>query len=334
MNFKTILFATMIGTTLAACNNDGKGTGSSGDSATAQNGDGHQHRFACPMHPEVTGKEGDTCPKCGMKLEHLDEPANTNVSYFMDVKLNPATVEPNKDVTLAFTPKIKGKESEAVALDIEHEKKIHLILVSDDLSWFDHIHPEYQSDGSYTVPARFPAPGKYKAFADYKPTGGSHVIDKVDIDVKGPAPAAKSFSADKLAGTSGNYAFELKPTSGKLITGALMHISGIVKKDGKEIDAASLENYLGAKAHFVMISLNEKEYLHVHPGIDKGRFDLHTTFEKPGLYRGWVQFNADGKLHTIDFTMNVTQGNADDVKKANQAHTDHHTGASTGHEGH
>ena len=105
-----------------------------------------------------------------------------------------------------------------------------------------------------------------------------------------------------------------------------MHISGIVKKDGMQIDANSLDNYLGAKAHFVMISLNEKEYLHVHPSIDKGMFDLHTTFEKAGLYRGWVQFNADGRIHTIDFTLNVAEGSADDIKKANQSHTDHHTG--------
>ncbi len=25
--------------------------------------------YACPMHPEVTGKDGDKCSKCGMKLE-------------------------------------------------------------------------------------------------------------------------------------------------------------------------------------------------------------------------------------------------------------------------
>ncbi|WP_442800688.1 heavy metal-binding domain-containing protein [Shewanella sp. AS1] len=25
--------------------------------------------YHCPMHPEVTGKKGDTCPKCGMNLE-------------------------------------------------------------------------------------------------------------------------------------------------------------------------------------------------------------------------------------------------------------------------
>lgn len=32
----------------------------------------HVHVFACPMHPEVTGKEGDKCSKCGMALVHKD----------------------------------------------------------------------------------------------------------------------------------------------------------------------------------------------------------------------------------------------------------------------
>lgn len=31
--------------------------------------DSTQTAYACPMHPEVTGKEGDMCSKCGMKLE-------------------------------------------------------------------------------------------------------------------------------------------------------------------------------------------------------------------------------------------------------------------------
>jgi hypothetical protein len=32
----------------------------------------HVHVFSCPMHPEVTGKEGEKCPKCGMALVHHD----------------------------------------------------------------------------------------------------------------------------------------------------------------------------------------------------------------------------------------------------------------------
>lgn len=304
-----------------ACNSGDSRSGDK-DSADAD----HTHSYSCPMHPEVTGNEGDTCPKCGMKLEHTDNPPAAAGTYFMKFTATPSAIEPNKEVSLSFVPKKKNAESEEVALEIEHEKKIHLILVSDDLSWFDHIHPEYTANGSYVVPARFPAPGKYKAFADYKPSGAGHVVDKIDINVAGSAPAAKTFSGNKLAGNSANYSFELKPTGGKLITGALMHIAGIVKKDGKPIDANTLDNYLGAKAHFVMISLNDKEYLHVHPSVSNGEFDLHTTFEKPGIYRGWVQFNAGGKLHTIDFTMTVAQGTAEDVKNADQSHTQKHTG--------
>jgi len=33
--------------------------------------------YACPMHPDVTGKEGDTCPKCNMKLEPVKDADTT-----------------------------------------------------------------------------------------------------------------------------------------------------------------------------------------------------------------------------------------------------------------
>lgn len=31
--------------------------------------DSTQMAYACPMHPDITGKEGDKCSQCGMKLE-------------------------------------------------------------------------------------------------------------------------------------------------------------------------------------------------------------------------------------------------------------------------
>lgn len=306
---------------ILACNNDAT-LNATKDSTQTVSTDDHEHSFRCPMHPEVVGKEGDTCPKCGMKLEHSDEAPTPPGTYFMQFVSTPALVNPNKEVRLSFTPKKKDAPNDQVALDIEHEKKIHLILVSDDLSWFDHIHPEYNADGSYTVTTKFPAPGKYKAFADYKPTGASHVVDKIEINVAGNAPAPKTFSSEKLTGVSGDYSFTITPTGNKFFTGAPMHIEGIAKKNGKEIDANTLDNYLGAKAHIVVISLNEKEYLHVHPEVTNGKFDIHTSFDKPGIYRGWVQFNADGRLHTIDLTMNVVQGSAKDVENAAKAHKD------------
>ena len=303
---------------LGACN-ETKTAKTEAETATVE----HTHTYACPMHPEVTGKEGDTCPKCGMKLEHNDNAAATGRSYFMQFASTPAAVEPNKKVTLSFTPKVKDNESEQVALDVEHEKKIHLIVVSDDLGYFDHIHPEYNADGSYSVKTKFPGGGNYKLFADYKPTGGNHVVDKIEFSVSGNAPAAKKYGADRLTGNAGDgFTVTLSPAGGKFITGAPMHIEGAVKLNGKDVDPSTLENYLGAKAHMVVISLNEKEYLHVHPSVEGGKFDLHTTFDRPGIYRGWIQFQSKGKIYTADFVMNVTEGSERDRKNASAGHTE------------
>lgn len=268
---------------------------------------GADHIYACPMHPEVVGKEGDECPKCGMKLEHNDNAgAPSNVK--MQFTTNPATVNSNEEVTLSMIPKLKDNDKEQVALDVEHEKKIHLIVVSDDLSYFDHIHPEINADGSYIVKHKFPFAGKYTLFADYKPSGANHTVDNLTVDVTGTAPAAKKYSADKLVSNNDGFTVTLSPEGGKFVTNAPMHISGAVTKGGAAVDPGTMENYLGAKAHMVVVSLDEKKYLHVHPGVENGKFDLHTTFDKPGVYRGWIQFQTDGKVHTSDFVINVTAG--------------------------
>jgi hypothetical protein len=260
--------------------------------------------FSCTMHPEVKGSEGDSCSKCGMKLEPSEISQHATDAYFMQVQFSAPSIEPGKDVVMSFRPSNKERETESVPLDIEHEKKIHLILASADLSWFDHIHPEYSEDGSYKVTEKFPTPGKYIAFADYKPSGAGHVVDKIDISVEGVAPVSKTYETEKFSGVSDSYSFELKP-EGELAVGEPVSITGILKKDGREIDASSLDNYLGAKAHFVMISLEDKDYLHIHPEVRQGRFDLQTSFDKTGTYKVWAQFNGDGKLHTVDFILNV-----------------------------
>lgn len=334
-NIKVLILLAGILPIMIACNNDKNSSGKE-DSTTAAKDD-HKHAYRCPMNCEngkTYEKEGK-CPVCGMQLEHYDGEDN-GFSYKMQFASEPAELTAGQAATFSFTPKAVGKEAEAVALDVQHEKKIHLIVVNDDLSYFEHIHPDYQSDGSYQISVlskgknysqgpgknetKFEYGGDYFMFADYKPTGGSHKVDKISLKVNGTARPKVSFSADKLSGTSGPYSVSLNATGGKLASGAQMHIAGTIMKDGKQIDPSMLEDYLGAKAHMVVISLNEKEYLHVHPAVADGKFDLHTTFKKPGIYRGWIQFKSEGKVHTVDFTMNVAQGTAEDAKKATEEH--------------
>jgi hypothetical protein len=332
INYIALLFSAFV---LAICGSE-KQTNKE-DETSHQHAEGEQHHegghlYACPMHPEITGKEGQSCSKCGMALEHNDNAGKpSDASYFMEFKKSPDKVEAGKECTFSFTPKIKGKETEPVPLDIEHEKKIHLIIVSEDLSYFEHIHPEYKASGDYEIKVlpkgieytdkkgkhetKFENAGNYILFADYKPTGGNHTVDKINLIVSGNAPAPKKFTTEKLTGTSDDYSITLEPEGGKFITGGLMHISAVLKNKGKKTDANSLGDYLGAKAHMVVIGLDEKNYLHVHPNVKNGSFDLHTTFEKPGTYRGWIQFKAEDTLHTLDFVIIVKEGTPEEIAK-------------------
>lgn len=284
--------------------------------------DNHEHIFSCPMHPEVRGKEGDKCPKCNMLLEHTDIPENGK-SYFMKLVSNPAEAESQKPVVLSFTPTEKGNEGTQVPLDIEMEKKLHLIIVSDDLDFFDHQHPEYQPSGSYDLTYTFPAGGNYLLFAGYKPTGAEDITDKLPVSVKGSLKNKVTFTKEKLVDTEGIFKVQLKTESGKFSTGSTMHINAPILKDGKQLKADELDNYLGAKAHVVIISIKEKSYLHVHPEVENGVLDLHASFDKAGMYRAWVQFQYQGKMYVTDFVLTVMQGtetNGDDHSEHEHSH--------------
>lgn len=303
--------------------------------------EGGEHIFACPMHPEVTGKEGDTCPKCGMKLEHNDNAGKSNGdTYIMQFQCDRQDIEAGKECNFSFTPKIKGRENALVPLDVMHEKKIHLILVSNDLSYFEHIHPEYTASGAYQIKVlpreknysngkganetKFDFGGNYTLFADYMPSGATHQLEKIPITVKGNPYKTVSFSKEKLSADVDDYTVTLKSEDGKWQTNQPMHIEAVITKGGKNSDANSFENYLGAKAHMVVIKTGTYEYLHVHPEVENGNLDLHTTFESAGIYRGWLQFKMNGTVHTADFVIKVEQGNETASKQNQNEHTEKH----------
>lgn len=58
-----------------------KVTGKQGDKCSQcgmdlTNKEAPKMEYACPMHPKVTGKKGDKCSKCGMDLTKPDEGKN------------------------------------------------------------------------------------------------------------------------------------------------------------------------------------------------------------------------------------------------------------------
>lgn len=268
----------------------------------------HQHNhsdsiFTCPMHPEVTGKEGEKCSKCGMDLV----PVSGENSAKMEVKLTtePQTIAAGTPAKLTFAFQ-EGDKS--VPLDISHEMKVHLMILDENLSWFRHIHPEEQTDGSYTIAETFPEGGKYILFSDFKPQGAASVVDKKEITVQGNSDNPNADFSTKFVSVVDGYSVTLE-NGNDLKTNRSQSLEISVEKDGKKLVESNIEPYLAATAHIAMISRDDKDFLHIHPMTDK-RFPIYAEshIKKPGVYRIWVEFQTNGKVHTADFTVNATEG--------------------------
>lgn len=63
LKIKTVLMAAIVitGFLIATCGEKKAGE--------HQHAEGESITYACPMHPDITGKQGDICSKCGMELE-------------------------------------------------------------------------------------------------------------------------------------------------------------------------------------------------------------------------------------------------------------------------
>lgn len=296
--------------------------------------------YTCTMNCEK-GKIYDqpgNCPQCGMELVPVTQVAEKVKEYKMDYESFPAELIPGNPGSLYFKPSAKDN-NDPVPLEVVHEKKIHLIIVSEDLGYFEHVHPEEQADGRYSIrilskdqsfkagpgnnETRFAQPGTYYLFADYKPTRASHQLEKIKVHIPGNSVNPIKYTSPLLSNRSDRYLVNLKPLVDTIIAGEQVHLAASLYKDNKLIDASTLENYLGAKAHIVAIGLNDKDYIHLHPEVAEGKFKITTVFSTPGIYRAWMQFMVKGKLHTIDFTILVAKAAKKNIPR-NSEHDLHH----------
>jgi hypothetical protein len=91
-------------------------------------------------------------------------------------------------------------------------------------------------------------------------------------------------------------------------------------KNGKPVDPSIFDNYLGEKGHLVLIERDSKTFVHAHPKVSKDILGFHATFEKPGFYRLWLQFQNQGELYTSDFMVVVTEGKSSGKEAAHEHH--------------
>ncbi|PYS43551.1 MAG: hypothetical protein DMG14_00475, partial [Acidobacteria bacterium] len=105
--------------------------------------------WVCPMHPDYTLDIAGKCPRCGMDLVRA-APFDVR-DYRLDFRTVPAVVKPGQRTKLLFRIFHPGSGEPIKKFEVVHERQYHLFVISQDMEYFQHIHPEEQPDGTWSI---------------------------------------------------------------------------------------------------------------------------------------------------------------------------------------
>ncbi len=237
---------------------------------------------------------------------------------------NAASLKPG-EVTLAF--KLYGIDAHEFGpndLKIAHEKLMHLILVRDDATGFQHVHPEYQN-GRWIVVTTIPNQGAYQMYVDVDPKEEKPVTLRVPLTIGGTTEAAQfpSVSANMSANV-GDIQVTLELTA-PLKTKEHTTLTFALTQNGKSV--TQIDPYLGAFGHVVVLRHTDADdYLHGHPITASkpagGKVVFESEFPVKGTYTIFAQFSIRGQVKIFPITVSVeTEGEADDDHQTTDANT-------------
>jgi hypothetical protein len=192
-----------------------------------------------------------------------------------------------------------------------HERLFHLFIVSQDLDYFAHIHPNLHANGALDVDVKLPREGVYQLVGDFVPTGAAPQLVQraiVTAGYPGPLSAAPSLVADLNEQVDRNTRAQLLMSP--LVAGREQLITLNLSDAHTRAPIGDLEPYLGATGHLFAASADLSAVFHSHPvaGITSAAgptIVFQVLFPRPGMYRLWTQFQRHGGVSTVRFTVPV-----------------------------
>jgi hypothetical protein len=139
-----------------------------------------------------------------------------------------------------------------------HERLMHLIIVDESQSYFEHLHPVLQG-GPFLLSHVFPEEGHFKLWAEVKPAGAEPVLAAFRLTVS-PGQVSRPQS-ERSASTP--YRVRLTPSSRAPLHESVELVFEVADAEGRPI--TDLEPLMAAGGHCVVISSDLRDFVHVHP---------------------------------------------------------------------
>ncbi len=291
--------------------------------------------YVCPIHPDYTSAGGGTCPRDGMMLVQANpyDPRD----YELEFETAPRVVRSGEPATLRFRVFHPGTGEQLKDFVTVHDRRYHLFVISQDMEYFKHLHPEQAPDGSWSTEVTLPKEGYYKLLSDFVPNGGSAQFiaqplvtanydgDLITAEARLVADTVRTQSIEDLTAS-----ISFDPET--FVTGLYGHLKFELTETQTGRPVTDLQPHLGSFGHMLIMSEDLVQYVHSHP-IDMENSDEETgpltlmlpmgadglrlragpeiTFEglmpKPGLYRAWTQFRRRNEVYTFTYTFAVEQ---------------------------
>ena len=207
---------------------------------------------------------------------------DANASVAAALTTEPAHPRAGKTTTLHFSITEGGAPVED--LTVHHGRKLHVVLISEDMQVFGHIHPEDFdepiADGEASVRFTFPRAGRYLAAADLATAAGTHA-EHYTVDVEGDPDVATSAGREAsvavvrtededsytapviLDAPRTTEGYELSLARPRTISaGTPATFVWRLIKDGEPV--TDLQLYLAAPMHIAMVKEDLSHFVHGH----------------------------------------------------------------------
>jgi hypothetical protein len=285
---------------------------------------GGDYRFCITLLPPGEQLAASPRPDASFTIEFPLEVADASVGrrpsrsrirpYRLEVLSSPSAPAAGEPAELELRVRVENSPELREVLDFEpvHERLMHLFLVRKDLAYFAHEHPELAAPGVFRLRHRFPAPGEYRLFADVAPRdAGSQVLSAQVLvgagEAGAPSPPSPMPAGPVLSAQANGVRARLDPPAGGLPAGRTVTLTAELS-DAKG-PVQDLEPWLGALAHLLLIHQDAETFAHAHPderepGLGRGgRIPFLVRLPRPGLYRGWLQFQRGGRVFTAELAL-------------------------------
>lgn len=262
------------------------------------------------LHYEQTVVTADGLQFCGsgaayfVDLEKLPFPVTVQLIAYSEPTLG---VESHYTLDLEYPNEKPFRPSE---LAESQTRKLHLLLVDQNLEDYQHIHPEPVGDsGQWTFTFTPHRAGTYRVYVQLVPLlSMREMIGQSQIFIPGPVAPAVHRGLAPFQDDGYVYSLEVPTGPVALDTDATLTLT-VRRADGGKV---ALQPIMGTLAHLVAFDPARAGVAHLHPTLTGHETDpqqpalaFQINFTQPGHYRLWGQVKIDGRERYVPFDLEV-----------------------------